>query len=68
MAYHYHFCAVAQGANGGTSYCDGVCVCKNLIRGDDDSYSDLKKQIAKQCQNIGDAPIAVLSLTLINNE
>lgn len=68
MAYHYHFCAVAQGEKGSTAYCDGVCVCEKPIRGDDESYSNLKKQIAKQCKNIGDAPIAVLSLTLINNE
>jgi hypothetical protein len=68
MAYHYHFCAVAQVANGGTSYCDGVCVCEKLIRGDDGSYNNLKEQISKQFKEIGDAPIAILSLTLINNE
>ena len=45
MAYLYHFCAVAQVANGGTSYCDGVCVCEKLIRGDDGSYNNLKEQI-----------------------
>ena len=68
MAYHYHFSAIAQGEKSGTTYSDGVCVCKKPIRGDDDSYSDLKKQIADQCKTIGDAPIAILSLTLINNE
>ncbi len=68
MAYHYHFCAVAQGANNGTSYCDGVFVSEKLIRSDDGSYNNLKEQISKQFKEIGDAPIAILSLTLINNE
>lgn len=45
MAYHYHFCAVAQSEKGGTAYCDGVFACEIALREDDSSYSDIKKKL-----------------------
>jgi hypothetical protein len=68
MAYHYHFCALAQKELGSTEYCDGVFTCEIAVRADDASYSNIKKEIAEQFKGIGNAPIAILSLTLINNE
>ncbi len=68
MAYHYHFCAIAQNEKGGTAYCDGVFACEAALRADDSSYNNIKKKIAEQFKSIGDAPIAVLSLNLINKD
>ena len=64
----YHFCAMAQIQIGQTSYFDGVFSSEKQILATNNGYDELRDSIRDMFQNIGNAKISILSLSLIGSD
>ena len=64
----YHFCAMVQIQIGQMSYFDGVFSSEKQILATNNGYNELRDNIRDKFQNIGNANITILSLSLIGSE